>query len=224
MNPQALPPFLAIRPLTSGDFVVSRLKAACLSALLCWLVTFAMLAVVPLLGNVTPLLESIPSGVAAQHRVPVFALAAFGLVFLSWRFVAADLWLVRAPKSWQQKIAVIKLYAALGLIGLLCFLNALFESTVQPILSAIFAALIVVKLILAQWAFRAARRKQLLSRAAVLSYLVIWLVITGALVTPTLILFHNEKWILPAALGLVLLVPLARIGYAPIALGYARHR
>jgi hypothetical protein len=226
MAPRELPPFLATRPLTSGDFVISRLTAAGLSAVLCWLVTFAMLAVVPLLANVTPLLDSFPPGVAAEHRWPLLALAAFGLVFLTWRFVAADLWLVRAPKTWQPKVTVIKFYVAAGLIGLLSFLvgDARFESTVRTVLSSLFIALVVLKLIAAQWAFRVSCRRGLLSPAAALRYLVVWLVITLALVTPALVLFHTEKWIVPIALGLVLLVPLARIGYAPIALSYARHR
>jgi hypothetical protein len=224
MAPRELPPFLATRPLTSGNFVILRLKASALSAVLCWLVTLAMLAIVPLLGNVKPLLDGVPLGVAAQHRGPVLALAAFALVFLSWRFVAADLWLVRAPKTWQPKLAVIKFYAAFGLAGLLCLLGARFESTVRPILSAVFVALIVVKLLLAQWAFRVSRERQLLSHRAVLTYFVIWLLVTGLLVIPTLVLFHSDKWVIPMALGIVLLVPLARIGYAPIALSYSRHR
>jgi ABC-2 type transport system ATP-binding protein len=49
------------------------------------------------------------------------------------------------------------------------------------------------------------------------------LVLAATLLIPTLILFHDKDWILPACLGIVLLTPLARIGLCPITLAWNRH-
>ena len=221
-----LAPFLATRPLSSGDFVMARLKSAALSTVLCWAITFAMLSVVPLLGDVSPMLNDFPLHSSSQPLWPLLALLAFALVFLTWRFIPADLWLACTPKSWPAKIVVIKLYAGLALAWLLSYLgrDARFEDTLYHVLSVLFACLILLKLVLAQQAFRACLRKRLLAASAVLNYLLVWLALIAALLVPTLLLFHHEKWILSIALGIVLLVPLARNGFAPIALSFNRHR
>jgi hypothetical protein len=224
--PRSIPPFLATRPLSSGDLVMARLKATGLSAVVCWAITFAMLGVVPLLGDVSPLLKSLPVSVPAGQVLPLLALLGLGLVFFTWRFIPADLWLVCAPKTWAAKAAVIKLYAGLAVIGLLSYLSRKesTEATLYNVLAITFAILIPVKLFLAQHAFRACVRQRLLNPSAARNYVLTWIGLTAALLIPSVWLFHDRNWMLPLALGIILAVPLARVGFAPIALSVSRHR
>jgi hypothetical protein len=224
--PRNVPPFLATRPLSSGDLVMARLKAAGLSAVVCWVITFAMLAVLPLLADVSPFLKSLPVSVASGQMLPMLGLMGLGLVFLTWRFVPADLWLICAQKTWAAKAAVIKLYAGFGIIWLVSYLsrNESVEHALYHMLSITFATLIVIKLFLAQYAFRSCVRRQLLNSSGVRNYMLAWVGITAALLIPSVILFHDRNWMLALALGIVLVVPLARVGFAPIALSVSRHR
>jgi hypothetical protein len=57
-----------------------------------------------------------------------------------------------------------------------------------------------------------------------LKYLAIWLALAASLLVPTVLSFQHEPWILSLALGIILLLPLARIGFSPLALALGRHR
>jgi hypothetical protein len=225
LAPRGVPAFAATRPLTTGEVVMARLKTAGLSAVLCWGLTFALLALVPLLGGAGPMLDQFPLHVESPRFWPALILAALGLVFLTWRFVPADLWLVWAPKTWPAKIAVGKVYGVFVMGWLLSFLgrDARYEPALINVLSVVFALLVVLKLFLAQRSFRACAQRRLFTQAAIFKYLGVWTALTAGFLVPTVILFHSENWILPAALGIVLLVPLARIGFSPIALSRMRH-
>jgi hypothetical protein len=56
-----------------------------------------------------------------------------------------------------------------------------------------------------------------------LAYLAVWILIVAALVIPTVMLFHDKPWLFTTCLVIVLLTPLARIGFAPITLAWNRH-
>jgi hypothetical protein len=222
-----LPPFTFTRPLASGDIVMAKLKSAALSSVLCWAVTLAMLCVVPLLGDVPAMLEHLPFSAPDQHRLrPLLPVIVLGLIFLTWRFAAADLSLGWTGKTWAAKAAVLKLYLVLALGFLLAWLarNPRFEGTLFELLPPLLAFLILLKLVLAQWAFRTSLKRHLLARPAMLKYLVAWIALATAFLLPTVLMFHYEKWILSLALGIILLLPLARIGFAPLALSRSRHR
>jgi hypothetical protein len=54
--------------------------------------------------------------------------------------------------------------------------------------------------------------------------LAVWTLLAGAFLILTAVLFHGSEWMLPFSLGFVLLTPLARIGFCPIALDWSRHK
>jgi hypothetical protein len=57
-----------------------------------------------------------------------------------------------------------------------------------------------------------------------LGYLAVWIVLVAVLLTLAVVLFHPGTGpLLPLSLSVVLLVPLARIGFCPMALARNRH-
>lgn len=219
-------PFIAIRPLTDGEIVMAKLKTVALSTALSWAVTLPLVAALPLLGDLHMMLGHIPFFIQYQHLLrPMLLLILPGLVFLSWRFTAADLCFGFAGKSWITNAPILKNLAFLALLGVLFYLghDSQFDRTLFRILPLLLAFPLVLKFVLALWAFRASLQKRLLARSAVMSYLIVWGILAIAFLTPALLLFHHEKWIVSFCLGIVLFLPLARIGFSPIALSFGRH-
>jgi len=222
-----LPPFQATRPLSDGEIVRARLEAAALSTALSWAATLLLLAVVPFLGDVPSAIDQVPwlsrNLSSIQPMLPVILVA---LIFLTWRFIAADLWFGLCGQKQVAAVPGVKIYALLALYALLSYLmtDAGFERTLFQILPFALAGLLVCKLILARWAFRVSLQRQLLTRAALLQYLCFWSIFAVAFVVPAVLRFHRERWITSLVLGILLLLPLARIAFSPIALSLSRHR
>ena len=222
-----LPSFTTTRPLTSGEMVMARLKAAAVSTLLSWAVTLPSLAVLPLLGDVPGAIDQTPflarNLPLILQLLPIILLAA---MVLTWRFVAADLWFGLCGKSRLAAVPAVKTYGVLALFGLLSWLldNSRFERRLLQILPFLLGSLVLIKFALAQWAFRVSIRRELLSRASMWRYLLAWSVMAVALVLPTTMVFYRESWIVSATLGIILALPLARIAFSPIALSLGRHR
>jgi hypothetical protein len=84
--------------------------------------------------------------------------------------------------------------------------------------------LLAAKFLLAFLAFRVSLKCRLLAPSALAAYLVVWTLLAAGLLAALLILTRPPReLILPLSLGIVLLVPLARIGFCPIALSRNRH-
>jgi hypothetical protein len=107
---------------------------------------------------------------------------------------------------------------------LLVFLgrNAGFQQTLLQFLPDGLMLLVVAKFVLAQGAFRACLKRQLLTRPAVLKYLGVWTALAALLIVPT-VAVYQARWAASLSLVIILLLPLARIGFSPLALGRGRH-
>jgi len=223
---QTVLPFIAIRPLTDGEIVMAKLKAMALSSALSWAVTLPIVAALPLLGDLHTVLEHIPFFIHYQHILrPMSVLILLGLVFLSWRFATADLCFGPARKSWLANAPILKYLALVALFCVLFYLghDPQFDRTLFRILPLLLALPLVLKFVLALWAFRTSLRKKLLSRSSAITYLIVWGILAATFLTSAVFLFHQERWILSLCLGILLLLPLARIGFCPIALSFGRH-
>jgi len=219
-------PFIAIRPLTDGEIVMAKLKAVALSSVLSWAVTLPMVAALPLLGDLHTVLQHIPLFVQYQHLLrPMLVLILPGLVFLSWRFTAADLCFGSVGKSWIANAPILKYLAFIAVVGVVFYFahDPQFDSRLFRILPMLLALPLVLKFVLALWAFHTSLQKKLLARSAVMTYFIVWGILGIVFITPSLVLFHQEQWIVSLCLGILLLLPLARIGLAPIALSRGRH-
>jgi hypothetical protein len=211
------PPFLMIRPLTNGSMTMAALKAAALSTVISWLLVCAMLGAMPWLGDVH----------AAFRKMPVLpgVLAAMltGLIFLTWRFVAVNLCIVWFGKRWMTGLQVLGIYAGGFMIPILSQ-NDAYANSLLRILPGLLVGLLTLKFLLAFLSFRLSLKRRLLAPSALVAYLVVWGLLAASLLA---ILFFvarpPRELILPASLGIVLLVPLARVGFCPLALARSRH-
>jgi hypothetical protein len=211
-------PFLLARPLTDGQMVMALLKAAALSAAFSWLAVLVALGAMPLLGEfsaVERIVSDLPEWRAAYVLV---------LIFLTWRIVAIDLCFVLSGHRWLAGVQVVKLVAVLAAAMLFALgQNGAFRWFV-PFIPGLLACLVAVKLLLACVAFRVSLQRRLLAPSALFGYLAVWLLLVAALLALVVILPRPSKGlVLPLSLGVVLFVPLARIGFCPIALARSRH-
>jgi hypothetical protein len=233
MSPElTLLPFTAIRPMTNGEIVMAKLKAVARSTVLSWVVILMMLAVVPLLGDIVAAARQAkflsPSETFFRPMTPILLL---GLIFLTWRFAAANLCFGLTGRKWLAHIPALATYGFIVVLMVYFFLgnNPDYKKRMLQILPGLLGLLVVLKIILAQWAFRIALQRQLLSHAAMIKYLLVWIAFAVVFLVPTLISLYHEKGFVAAdllvlSLGIILCLPLARIGFAPTALSLGRHR
>jgi hypothetical protein len=226
MSSRGIAPFLAIRPTTNGELVTARLQAAAISIVLSWLVTIVLVSLVPLFGNVPAAIESlgIPPEVRARLR-PLLPILVLGLIVITWRFVAADLFLILSGKPWSVKTAVLKFYAGLVFAGIIAWLcrNQEFAIGLARSLPLLLGLALCLKFALALRATIYALKRRLLSSRAVAGYILIWCLLAAVLLLPLLASFGHPRWVVSICLGTLLLLPLARVALAPAALASARH-
>ena len=102
--------------------------------------------------------------------------------------------------------------------------NSVFRQIFFRFLPGLLLSLVVLKFLLAQWAFRVAFKRQLIARLTLIRYLCIWTSLAIVVLVPVIVVCREESGMIPLYLGIILLLPLARIGFAPLALDRGRHR
>lgn len=122
--------------------------------------------------------------------------------------------------------------------AMLPYLKRLFEWV--PWLTWAVQGAFVLKMWSAVWTWHDAMRRGLVSSRVVATYVCIWLAVTGCLIVLPYAVFSSARISAPAselglvlqvewlkhlfALAMLLLLPLARVGFAPRALAWNRHR
>lgn len=220
----ALTTFAATRPLGNRELVAAKVRALTLSAALTWLVVLAVtagwIAAADGFERVGRMWESAVERQGRATAVGFCALLAAGLVGGTWRALVANLWVGLTGRTWLVPLQtfLISLPAAY-----------LFAEWVQwhsdparrerllDALPWVAAAAVGVKLLATGW---------FVSRVEGAGRLVAaWAVAAAALAGVLAWLVPPE--LVPAygvGLGVVLLLPLARLTAAPLALAWSRHR
>jgi len=218
--PQTDLPFVMNRPLSNAGMMMAALKAAGIGTLVSGVAVLAALWVVPLLG--TPMFEVWKDFLDLPQQRMIIAL---GLMILSWRLIAVSLGFTWSGKRWLAEMPA-WLMAAACLGGMTVALLAGDDATWNSfwrLVPGLLVCLVAVKFLLAFLAFRVCLKRGLLAPPALAAYLVVWALLAAALFIPAAILFHGQRGFLPLSLGILLLTPLARIGFCPIALAWNRH-
>jgi hypothetical protein len=209
--------FVLTRPATVGQMTMARLKAAAISTAISWAMVFAALAALPLLGD----FHFVEKSVSASPECR--AVIVIGLIFLTWRIIAVNVWSARLAGVPFLALLVLWLGIVLFVLDERGVFPHLFRRLV-PFIPTLLACLVAVKLLLAFLAFRVSLKRGLLGLPAVIAYLAIWALLVAAFLALVFIVPPPPReWTLPLSLGIVLVVPLARIGFGPIALARARH-
>jgi hypothetical protein len=259
----SFPAFLATRPVSAGDLVLTKLRAAGLSAAVSWLLVLTLTPLWLILWcNPAPLIEA---GRRLLERYPPLfpwllgALAILLAAAFTWKKMVGGLHLQLAGPSVRNNLmsTVGVLFPVLAVIAGLFTVERLsaagddelrrqawlwakwgFERI--PWFAWILNGLVILKVWLAVWSWGRCRRRDLVSARAVVAYFAFWVAATGCLVALTHALFVLARSAevaseldLPAhvgwleygvLLGLMLFLPLARMGLAPAALERNRHR
>ncbi len=219
-QPRADLPFLMNRPLTNGEMMLATLKTVGISTLVSWGLVLVALCGLSLLGD---LHQAFKPGFDSP---PSLMILFFGLVLLTWRLIPVSLGFVL---SGHRRLAELPMWllVALCLGGLaLAWLSQVDEywHVFWQMVPALLACLVALKIGLACVTFRLCLKRRLLARSALIGYLAYWfLLVALAIATLVILLPPSRQGILPASLAVVLLVPLARIGFGPIALAWNRH-
>jgi hypothetical protein len=239
MNPwvkgyYGVPPFTAVRPMTSGGLVGAKLKMAALSTLTAWALLILGMAAVLLVsgrwGEVTGWARA-----GFQSHPLLFVARLFfgfgGLLLLTWKNLVESLYVGLTGRGWVitgNSFFWFVLSAALGSFGAWLYYHPAYHETFFAALPWLLGAAVPLKLLVAALMCRAARRRGLVSRGALVRLLSLWLLVAAGLVVLLCWLVPGDAFPVPplASLvcGVVLFLPLTGLAAAPLALAWNRHR
>jgi pimeloyl-ACP methyl ester carboxylesterase len=231
----ALPSFLAVRPMTAGDFVISKMKVAALSVVISWLLVIGFIAMwLPGWAN-TRQLEMLLYTFHQQYPhswVLIIALSLCALPVLGWRFMVSGFWAGLCGRRFYLMLSTIVL-AGMPLLALLAcaiwsdaidaeikFHPDKAKLIVPHVIGWVLAVAVVAKLWLAVFSWR-----NISSRRAC-QYLLLWVGATVCFVVLAIVArppFDTYRWEHLFVLAALLLFPLGRLGLAPAALANNRH-
>jgi hypothetical protein len=243
-NEMFIPSFVAVRPLTNADFVITKMKVAALSAAISWLMVGGFISVwLGLWANLDTLnyLRVLLWIFYGHSLYPQYGLAILLLVtghLLTWRFLVSSLWLGLSGNKKLFTTTAIPYGFALVFVLAIGVILPHNEVSIQgwifngfglvlPTIVRIAAVAVAAKFWFAAWTWREAHRTH------VQQYLVLWLCGTAAWAAFGLLLWDGVLQVVPSdshqfrslvILCSLLAVPFARIGLAPGSLARNRHR
>ncbi|EEF60132.1 hypothetical protein [Pedosphaera parvula] len=224
----SLPAFLAVRPLATGEMVVTKMKVAALSVAITWPMVIGFLALwLPLWANTSSLKELWDALMILRSPVGTLAILLLLLVLamvLTWRGMVGSLWAglsgnmcLLVGDTCLNAIAI-----ALAAWRIVSWLNHFEWSKVEAYvwwIGSAFALAALLKIWIAAFSWNKIGPRR------IWNYVLIWttgtfcFVVLGLLVCPD-IFWLKHLFILAALLP----IPLARLGLAPLSLARNRHR
>jgi hypothetical protein len=225
-----LPTFAAGRPLVCGDMLLAKLRMTALSLLAAWLVLALGLAIWFAWGTHYADLRQALERMPPEHRsAKLYAMVAASLIgFFGFNvFLMAGTFVVSLTGRFWMQLAALFFY--LGVIPNLIAMDVfkIFEANLVEFATAA----LLIKLLLAGWAFWYCYRRGLISAAGIAGIVATWLVTVGCAFLAFYLAFPvnadelvGRDYLRDHALGVGLLCPLFRVALAPMALAWNRHR
>jgi hypothetical protein len=229
-RPVRLPTFAAGRPLTCGDMLLAKLRMTALSVLAAWLVLAAGLAVWLARGthyaDLGAALERVAAGYGSARLYALIAASVIGFFGFSVFLMAGTFVVSFTGRLWM---VLATLFFYLGGIPNLLAMDVL--KVFEDYLVELATAALLLKLLLAGWAFRQCHRRGLISGAGMAGLVGAWSVTAGCAFLAFYLALpahadDGARWnyVRDHALAVGLLCPLFRIALAPLALAWNRHR
>jgi hypothetical protein len=224
--------FLGTRPLTDAALVAAKLRMAAWTALAVWAVPLAGSAAWLLVTGRYRALATAPPPFL-RHLGPLqvgvlVALILTGPGLLTWVQLVKGLWLGLAGRvrvfvaGWVLGPGF---WITVCLAGLWVHRHAEYHAALLGLLPWLAGAAVLLKLLLAGGLARALRRRGLVARRTLLGWLIAWSLAVLGLFAALAVLVPARLAPRPyLALGVVLVLPLARLAAAPLALHGNRHR
>ena len=228
----AVSSFLATRPLSCAEFAVAKFKMAFLSVMAAYAlvvpVTIGTIIWTEYYRELGDLMNRWMGSPSAWAMVAIGLVAFLSLLAVAWRLLVNNMFLGLTGRKWVMNVAVIGMFPLLyALIFLGWWISARPQYHEALVASApwLLGLLVALKLLLARWALRTLYRRRLLESVAIVRLVGVWVLVVATLVA-------LAEWLVPGGLlpwyvvcfSVVLVVPLARIGLAPLALAWNRHR
>jgi hypothetical protein len=228
----ALSSFIGTRPLATAALVAAKLRTAAWAALATWAVTLAGSAGWLLVtGRYRGLAAAPPPFL--RHFGPfqvgvLVALALTGPGLLTWVQLVKWLWLGltgRLRVFVAGSVVVLGSWIALNAAAPWLYFHAEYHAALRGLLPWLAGAAVLLKLILAGGLARAVRRRGLVAPRTLLAWFAAWSLAALGLFAVLDLLTPAAQVPRPyLALGVVLVLPLARLAAAPLALHANRHR
>jgi len=225
---EELTSFFAAKPVTTVEMIARKMKAAAVSAAIGWAMVVFVIATWVIL-DFSPLNPHKSLTRQLLHEASAKDLAGIALAILAvwplmWRAMAISMWTSMTGHKWISTALGLTfglaVFAIPGFIGWVVKDQERREQFVRD-LPWMLAAFVALKLIAIAGIGLSLHRLRLLSRRDLMRAAAFWLAATG-LVLATIVFFVEWSWY--AAAAAVLIVPLARIGAAPLALHWNRCR
>jgi pimeloyl-ACP methyl ester carboxylesterase len=226
----SMPSFLAVRPLSSGEIVVSKMKVAALSVAMSWVLVFSFIALwLPFWADCADINESMSLfHLIYPHSWLALELLSIGvLVFSTWRLMVNGLWAgLSGKRSYYFGSPVLQICLAVLLLFAIGFWPDALRPQIHPTLAiSIVGWALVLAVVLKLW-FAVFAWSRITPRRT-WQYWLIWSscticfvalgILSASIPTDT---FRLEHLIVLAAF---LVFPLARLGLAPFFLAKNRH-
>jgi hypothetical protein len=236
MNPwvrdyYGVPPFTAVRPMTSGALVGAKLKMAALSTLATWaLMILGLAAVLLLTGRWGEVADWARAGLRADPLLFAARLlfGFSGLLLLTWRNLVEGLYVGLTGRGWVingNSYLWLAVTVALGSFGAWLYYHPAYHEPFFAALPWLLGAAALLKLLAAGLTCRAACRRGMVSRDALARLLDLWLLAAVGLVVALWWLAPRDYFSVPSLVaGVVLFLPLTGLAAAPLALAWNRHR
>jgi hypothetical protein len=229
-------PFNAIRPLTSGQWVMAKLKVALWSVLLTWglvlYVSFLWLAHAGDLEGLDLLYRQFKTYYSPQERWLLLVLAFCTAFILTWRFMVSGLAAgLSGRKRWYQFSNLLTGAVWVTAIALIIWRSDHSDHKLHLYdlwnwitgLPMFLAAALIFKATLAACVWNQAYQRQMLSIRSVYGFFGCWALATGLAGVMAVIAFSNTAWLRNLLILLaLLLVPLAGPGLAMLTLAKNR--
>jgi hypothetical protein len=231
-----LSPFVAARPVSGGQLLAAKMKAAACSTLIAWCVMFLVAPLCIYLYCDTEHWRDFwrMSGII-YSPFSQWALLVLGLVMailLTWSLMIGSVWL-----GYSGRPVFYYSFAALGITALMAVLIVYAWWLQEPRdwadtwvrslawMPWVLATVVIVKVWLAVSCSDQLRRRGLISSRSIATYMFIWLAATACLVLRAALASYGIEWFRNILiLAALCVVPAARIALTPLTIAWNRHR
>jgi len=224
--------FLATRPMESAGFFRAKVDMAARGVLAAYAVMLPIALATAFFtgafGEIGASWQLLVTRFSPWEAALIVPLGAVGLLVGTWLILIENMLVGLTGRPWVMGAVAAMGFPLIGtaiLLGLWIYLRPEHHDALLAAVPWLVAALAGTKILFSRWTLRAARRRGLLTPKAVRRLAGVWL-------AGVLGLFAVLWWVVPSDLApwyllapcAVLVLPLARIGLAPLAVAWNRHR
>jgi len=229
---EAIPAFLATRPITCVGLVWAKMKAAAIHVTLVWAMTLAAFVAMVLTTGAWAELAGHWSGLtqhlSASQQTVIVPLGVVLLIVGTWRPMVANMFFGLAGRNWLNVVAAFVMGLPLvAIIPVACWvvMHPEYHGALLAAVPCVLATAAGLKLLVGAWSLRALARRRLIARRLLARLVAAWVLVAVSLVAILMGLVPRRlaPWDLIASC-VVLALPLVRLTWAPLALAWNRHR